>query len=85
MDQRVIFGLQITDRVKNVKTVQAILTEYGCYIKTRLGLHDVDADYCSPHGLVLLETFGDEAKIAEMEMRLKAVEGLQFQKMVFQL
>ena len=83
MENRIIMGVQVTNRVKNVQTVQKILTDYGCFIKTRLGLHDVDATMCSPSGLLLLETYGDEAKIAEMESLLKGVEGLELQKMVF--
>jgi hypothetical protein len=83
MENKIIIGVQVTNRVKNVQSVQTVLTEYGCYIKTRLGLHEVDAQSCSANGLVLLETYGDEAKIAEMEAKLKAIEGLQLQKMVF--
>ena len=82
MEKRIILGVQVTNRVNTVQSVQKVLTEYGCFIKTRLGLHDVDANFCSGNGLVLLETYGDEAKIAEMETALKAIEGLQLQKMV---
>ncbi len=83
MAKRIIVGIQVTNRVKNVARVQEVLTEYGCYIKTRLGLHEVDAASCSPNGLMLLETFGDETKIAEMQAKLKAIEGLQLQTMTF--
>jgi hypothetical protein len=83
MEKKIIIGFQISNRVKNVQRVQTVLTEYGCFIKTRIGLHDVGENFCSGNGLVLLETFGDETRIAELEAALKAVEGLQLQKMEF--
>ncbi|MFA6175656.1 MAG: hypothetical protein WC765_03640 [Phycisphaerae bacterium] len=35
-DNHIILGVHITDRIKHVSSVQKALTEYGCYIKTRL-------------------------------------------------
>ena len=49
---------------------QKILTECGCYIKTRLGLHEVNENLCAPGGLILLEVYGGDAAVAEMESRL---------------
>ena len=45
-----IFGVHVTDRANQVPQVQKLLTEYGCNIKTRLGLHRVDEQVCSPAG-----------------------------------
>jgi hypothetical protein len=78
-----ILGIHLTDRVKEAAVVQKLFTEYGCNIKTRLGLHEVSESYCAPHGLILLETVGDDATLDEFERRLTAIEGLQVQKMVF--
>ena len=83
MEDHVILGVHINDRVKEVPNVQKLLTEYGCYIKTRIGLHHVDENYCSPRGLILLEMFGDPAKIKELEARLAAMEGVDVKSMVF--
>jgi hypothetical protein len=85
MAKRIILGVQITNRTKNVSDVQKILTEYGCNIKTRLGMHDVDANSCSPTGLLILETFGDEKIILEMESKLQGISGLIVKKMEFEL
>ena len=54
-----IFGVHLTDRATQVPQMQALLTQYGCNIKTRLGLHDVADNACSPRGLILLEMYGD--------------------------
>jgi len=82
-DKHLILGIHITDRLTKASAVQALFTEYGCHIKTRLGLHPVDQNYCSPQGVVLLEIFGDEAVCDEVAAKLAAVEGVEVQKMVF--
>lgn len=83
MDKHVILGIHLTNRMKNATALQKVLGEFGCNIKTRLGLHQVDEQACSPNGLVLIEYFGDDETQVRMEAALKAIEGLQVQKMVF--
>jgi hypothetical protein len=84
MAERIILGVQVTNRVENILDVQKILTEYGCNIKTRLGLHEVSESHCSTVGLLILETYGDEADILQMESKLRNIKGLTVKKMVFQ-
>jgi len=83
MAERIILGVQVSNRVENILDVQKILTEYGCNIKTRLGLHEVTESHCSTVGLLILETYGDEADILQMESKLKKIKGLSVKKMVF--
>lgn len=83
MATRIILGVQITDRASKVPDVQKVLTQYGCNIKTRLGLHDVNDNSCSTGGLLILETYGSDAQIAEMEKSLRSVQGVVVEKMVF--
>ncbi len=82
-DKHTIVGVHVTDRVQHAEQVQKVLTECGCLIKTRLGLHDVAADYCSRNGLLLLELVGTPAKIKAMLTQLKKVKGVQVKSMVF--
>ncbi len=82
-DNHLIVGIHVTDRVRNASGVQKIMTEYGCNIKTRIGLHHVDEKVCSPNGLILLEMFGDEALCMQMADRIAAVPGVDVQKMLF--
>ncbi|MCU0913757.1 MAG: hypothetical protein MUC88_04230 [Planctomycetes bacterium] len=86
MDQarHIVLGVHITERVRHVPRIQELLTEYGCSIKTRLGLHTVSEDFCSPNGLVLLEMAGPEQPIYELMEKLKTIEGVEVQKMVFE-
>ncbi len=85
MQNHYILGVHVTNRMVNSVEVQKIFAEYGCYIKTRLGLHDVDETQgcCSSSGLVLLEIIGGEKIVGEIVEKLGRIEGLQTGKMVF--
>ena len=76
-----IFGVHITARTENVPAVQAVLTKYGCSIRTRLGLHDADSTSCSPSGLLLIDAFGPEAEAFYKE--LQTLKGVHVQRMDF--
>lgn len=84
MTKRTILGVQVTNRLEKAQDVQQVLTEYGCNIKTRLGLHEVSGSECSTVGLLIVETCGDRAEIQQMEAKLKKIKGLVVKKMVFQ-
>ena len=79
--QHTIFGIHVSQRVENVPAMQAVLTKYGCSIRTRLGMHDADNTSCSPSGLVLVDVFGAEAE--DFYKELQAVKGLDVQRMDF--
>lgn len=84
LSKHIIVGVHITDRIHHVDSVQHLLTEYGCSIRTRLGLHEADAGFCSPNGLVLLEMIDDDAKADELMSKLNAIEGVEAKKMTFE-
>ncbi|HOP87003.1 MAG TPA: hypothetical protein PLM71_08705 [Syntrophorhabdaceae bacterium] len=85
MAQRCVIGVLVTNRIENASQIQHALTECGCYIKTRLGLHEVTENICSPTGLIILEIFGGEKACSEVEDKLKQIKGLQVQKMIFEV
>ncbi|NQU45099.1 hypothetical protein HQ520_17580 [bacterium] len=78
-----IIGIHVTDRVQHVQDVQQILTQYGRFISTRLGLHDTSVDYSSPNGLILVEFVGADSECVTMLGKLEGIEGIDVQKMVF--
>ncbi len=80
----VILGLRIYDRIQEADKVQKLLTEYGCFIKTRLGLHEVNDNFCSQSGFILLELFGDKLKQDELENNLNNIKGVEVKKMEFE-
>lgn len=79
-----IVGVHVDDRVNHVPMVQDIFTRFGCFIKTRIGLHDTDDNVCSPNGLIIVELLGDEGKFEEFTSALEAVEGVDVKHMVFE-
>ena len=83
MEQHIILGVHIADRTRHVGEVQSLLSEYGCYIKTRLGLHEASKQVCSPNGLIILELIDDPVMADEFSGKLAALEGGEVQKMVF--
>jgi hypothetical protein len=81
--EHIIIGLHVTDRLQHAAEVQKVFTEYGRNIKTRLGLHEEQGDFCSGGGVVILEMIGDTATIDGMISKLEKIEGIEAQKMVF--
>ncbi|MBN1864130.1 MAG: hypothetical protein JW808_04455 [Victivallales bacterium] len=78
-----IYGVHVTERLKSAIDVQKVLTEFGCLIKTRLGLHEL-SDRCeSPNGLLILEMEGDEKRIKQMVSKLKKIQGIDVKGMIF--
>lgn len=78
-----IIGIHVTDRVQHAGEVQQTLTAHGCQIKTRIGLHEVSEDYCSPSGIILLEVVGGAREIAALLRDLRRIKGVEVRKMVF--
>jgi hypothetical protein len=79
----IILGVHITDRIHHVDSVQHLLTEYGCSIRTRLGLHEADKGFCSTNGLLLLEMTDDAKNADALAAKLNAIEGVEVKTMVF--
>jgi len=78
-----IFGILVPDRNKDASLVQNILTKYGCSIKTRLGLHEMNNEDCCNYGLILLEMLGESTEWDSLEKALMQIEGIQVQKITF--
>ncbi|MDD3238025.1 MAG: hypothetical protein PHV37_08025 [Candidatus Gastranaerophilales bacterium] len=77
-----ILGIKMNSRVENAENFQAILTKYGCSIKTRVGLHRADKITCSPYGIILLD-ITDENDARAIEKELLNISEIELQKMVF--
>jgi len=79
---KTIIGLKLNNRAETSRQMQEILTEYGCIIRTRIGLHDVDCGKCSPNGIILLEVINDEL-LPQLQKELCSIEGIEIQQMIF--
>jgi hypothetical protein len=81
--KHVIVGLHLTDRFQQAARVQALLTEYGAHIKTRIGLHRTE-ELGTPQGIILLEIVGDDAGRLALAGKLRDVPGVEVQEIVFE-
>lgn len=81
---RTIMGIEIGRREEDAIKVQKLLTEHGCSIKTRLGLHEAAANMCSSSGLILLEfAAGQENAVKSLEEELAKLTDIKARKMEF--
>jgi hypothetical protein len=83
MTNRIILGVNITSFAKNSGEVQTVLREYGCSIRTRIGLHEAADNVCAPDGLVLVEFVGGTKLADEMTAKLTALSGIEVKRMEF--
>ncbi len=74
--KRNVLLVLVSIRKESAVKVQQILTEWGCFIKTRLGLHEGVLDNCSESGLIFLELAGDESKHQELARKLNLLKNV---------
>lgn len=78
-----IIGIKVQNRIESATEVQEVLTKFGCYIKTRIGLHNVDCGTCSPFGIILIEII-DHSKAIEIQKELLEISDIELQEMIFE-
>ncbi len=75
MEYKIVL-VKVEQRTDSAEEVQAILTDFGCSIKIRLGLHDVPCNACSPSGLIFLQVSGDDEPVKEMIAKLNDLDNV---------
>lgn len=73
MEKRKILIILIGNRQGEALHVQKVLTQHGCIIKTRLGIHEGVLERCSNTGLIILELAGGKSEIKNLIGRLKVL------------
>jgi hypothetical protein len=73
-----IIGIPINDRKEEAIKLQEILTEYGCKIKTRIGLHDMGEYKCLNYGIVIIEVTDDVNAIYDRLSKFWKVQIMKF-------
>jgi hypothetical protein len=71
-----ILLILVNKRKETAVNVQKILTDWGCIIKTRLGIHDGVLKNCSNTGLIILELVGTADQRAQLSRKLKLLKGV---------
>lgn len=72
------------NRVETATKVQDVLTNYGCHIRVRLGLHDAKVDECTNTGVILLQMCADEKIVSEFEQEMKGIPRVRINHMTVQ-
>lgn len=83
MEKTVVLGILLSKRTNSAMKFQEIITNHGCCINTRIGLHHADKNKCPMGGVILLDLVGDDEEIAALENAIKQIEGVNIQKMEF--
>ncbi len=76
MKKSVMIVLMRSRRASAVQ-VQKVLTDFGCMIKTRLGIHDGVLDSCSDVGLIILELVGEKSRKQALGRQLSAIKSVK--------
>jgi hypothetical protein len=82
-DSHIIVAIHITNRLKQAALVQTLLTKYGKYIKSRIGLHEATGKATAPNGIILLELVKAERCTGTLLASLNAIKGVEAQCVVF--
>lgn len=70
-----LMGILIQKRKDTAAQVQDVLSEHGCIIKVRLGLHEA-GNACSEEGLVVLQLTGSRDEMDELYADLNVIDGV---------
>ncbi len=72
-----ILVVLVRNRRSTAVKIQKLLTGFGCYIKTRLGIHDGVVGQCSDVGLLILELVGDKKNKTALTKSLNKLSGVK--------
>jgi len=75
----------LSNRVETAVKFQQILTENGCIIKTRLGLHEGTEQECKNYGLIFIELMGTVDENKKLAIQLKTIANLKVEHVVMEL
>ena len=75
-DSYYIVGLRVNHRTGNAVKLQEVLTQFGCNIKLRVGLHETSEEYCSDDGVIMLQACGEPDTITAMLDAFNQLEGV---------
>jgi len=71
-----VIALRLDNRTHNAIKLQQSLTEHGCNIKMRVGLHEADENVCATDGLIILQACGNAQTIQKMLDDFNSLDGV---------
>jgi len=75
----VIMAILVDKRTDAAPEVQKILTEHGCLIHNRLGIHE--SSTCADEGMIILDITVSDVEVEQLENELKAIDGVNVKSM----
>ena len=81
---KIIIGIRVEQREKTSQNLQGVLSKYGCLIKTRIGFHETDPNFCASDGLIILEIISlpeEDKRPLDLQKELSKIPGIKFKTM----
>ncbi len=75
--QITVLVMLMRNRRESALRVQKLLTDFGCIVKTRLGIHEPSSDKCSDTGLIILELAGKPKDKLSLSAKLNKIPGVK--------
>ena len=73
-----LMAVRVTGRSESALQMQKVLTEQGCKINMRLGMHDhEDGNVCSEAGVIILQLCCDPKDGKSIEEELNKIHGIK--------
>lgn len=83
MQQTIILGILVFDRIKEAGRTQEVLSKHADVIRTRLGFHELSDKVCSRLGTIVLVLQGYPEKWKQLEEDLAQIGGVEIKKIKF--
>jgi len=73
---RTVMAVAVSRRTKSAPKVQQVLTQHGCIINLRVGLHET-GKVCTEDGLIILSLCGTKREVAALKADLAKLSGVK--------
>ena len=77
MEKHNLMGIAIENRKDFAPLVQEVLTEFGCIIKMRIGMHEGIENSCSNEGFIILNLADDDKEINRFVKKLESIKSVR--------
>ncbi len=72
-----VMAVKLDKRVQNATKVQEVLTQHGCLIQNRMGIHEANENACSDCGMIILTLLDKQDEITKLKSALEQIEGVK--------
>lgn len=79
MKHNTIMAILVDKRTDAAPEVQKVLTEHGCVINNRLGIHE--SSTCADEGMIILDITVSDDEVDQLKNELRSIEGVKVKSM----